>query len=45
MTSLGQGSDEVTDVPVPVLVSRLLRRASREWRLGCQPDGTGRKPA
>jgi len=24
MTSLGQGSDEATEVPVPVLVSRLL---------------------
>jgi len=24
MKSLGQGSDEMTDVPVPVLVSRLL---------------------
>ena len=45
MTSLGQGSDEATEVPVPVLVSRLLRRACRERRLGCQPDGTGREPA
>jgi len=24
MTSLGRGSDEATEVPVPVLVSRLL---------------------
>lgn len=41
MTSLEQGSDEITDVPVPVLV----RRLPRAWRLGCQSDGTGRKPA
>ena len=45
MTSLGQGSDEVTDRSVPVLVRRLLRRACHERRLGCQPDGTGRQPA
>ena len=45
MTLLGRGGDEVTDVPVPVLVSRLLRRACRERRLGCQSDGTGREPA
>ena len=45
MTSLGRGSDEVTEVPVPVLVRRLLRRACHERRLGCQPDGTSRKPA
>ena len=36
MTSLGQGSDEVNEVPVPVLV----RRLPRAWRLGCQSDGT-----
>ena len=41
MTSLGQGSDEVTEVSVPVL----MRRLPRAWRLGRRPDGTGRKPA
>lgn len=48
MMSLGRGSDEATDVPVPVLVRRLLRRACHEWRLGCrgraasQPRPSGR---
>ena len=36
MTSLGRGSGEATEVPVPVLV----RRLPRAWRLGCQSDGT-----
>ena len=39
MTSLGRGGDEVTDVPVPVLVRRLLRRACRAWRLGYRLTG------
>ena len=33
MTSLGRGSDEATDVAVPVLVRRMLRWACHEWRL------------
>jgi len=45
MKSLGQGSGEAIEVAVTVLVSRLLCRACRERQLGCQPDGTGRKPA
>lgn len=45
MTSLGRGSDEVTEVPVPVLaetpaVTGLPRAATR-----VSADGTGRKPA
>ena len=39
MTLLGQGSDEVTEVPVPVLVRSLLRRACHEWRLGHRRTG------
>ena len=39
MKSLGQGSDEATEVPVLVLVSRLLRRACHEWRLGSRRTG------
>ena len=41
MTSLGQGSEELPERSVPVLV----RRLPRAWRLGCQSDGTGREPA
>jgi len=35
MKLLGQGSDEVTEVPVPVLV----RRLPRAWRLGRRRTG------
>ena len=41
MKSLGRGSEELPERSVPVLV----RRLPRAWRLGCHPDGTGRKPA
>ena len=41
MTSLARSSEELPERSVPVLVSRL----PRAWRLGCQSDGTGRKPA
>ena len=39
MTSLGWGSNEVTDRAVSVLVRRLLRRACHEWRLGHRRTG------
>lgn len=39
MTSLGRGSDEATDRAMPVLVRRLLRRASRERQLRRRQTG------
>ena len=45
MTSLGRGSDEATEVPVPVLAEAPAATGQSWVATRASADGTGRKPA